>query len=779
MWKKIARQRKMQTIMIFFIILLCTVLLNGAMTILKSLNQPYQNLREECNSPDVCVYLYPMSDEDRQNYTERFKSLTGVSQVEDVKYRYLEEEIQIKNSDGSAKKKEKVDAYLDLTEYNKAVYGSVRYVQGSKESVGELEDGKCMIPACLSNEYDLNVGDSLTVKASSGDIEYEVAAVYADVYNTSTAFDACVLVKNLPKSLGTFQHSLKITTKDGVKGEEIREEYQKQYHGVFQGFFETTEEAVSNGLIAINIVAAVFLAMGIIMLIVSGLIIHFMIRNVMLNDAKSIAIYKTIGYTTNDILKMYLTFYAVVVTVAAVLGVLASKLLCQIVLSDMFDNLGENSNILVLNTGIPCIIVIVGFVLAIIYLIMRKTRRVKPIYALNGMQNTNSKKKKYRGNASNGFSPMAVALRNINRDKRGVIGIAITLIVTIFAVNFAIISLDVAFSQKDNNDYWIGIDPSNVLVNVSDTDNYAKVADLIREDSRVDHQVSLTSSQNLYFDWEDSKGNTSMSAFVYEDYSAVDLPVIEGRNPENADEITLSATVAEAFQKNVGDYISIYMDGENKESLLITGIFQSYYQMGYCCRIRSDALLKREIPVKYSYCSVYLKDAKKQAEFIADMQDKLGNQAKVLERTEGYASIMNMITKPQKSGIPPVIALVFVISAINIFCIILLKNSNNRKSHEIYKSIGYETKDLILTNLYYVGIVSMVAMIIAIPLTLLTYPYIMTVALSTFGFRSYPFTFSILHLVLVNVGAVILFIVSTLISSIPLRRVDVRDLVIE
>jgi ABC-type lipoprotein release transport system permease subunit len=40
----------------------------------------------------------------------------------------------------------------------------------------------------------------------------------------------------------------------------------------------------------------VFLAVGVFMLLVSGLMIYYMIKNAMIADAKPIAVYRTMGY---------------------------------------------------------------------------------------------------------------------------------------------------------------------------------------------------------------------------------------------------------------------------------------------------------------------------------------------------------------------------------------------------------------------------------------------------------------------------------------------------
>lgn len=84
----------------------------------------------------------------------------------------------------------------------------------------------------------------------------------------------------------------------------------------------------------------------------------------------------------------------------------------------------------------------------------------------------------------------------------------------------------------------------------------------------------------------------------------------------------------------------------------------------------------------------------------------------------------------------------------NIFCIVLLKNTENRRNNEIYKSIGYSLGDLIRSNLYYVGIIALISVLIAVPSVLASYGSIMSMAVGMFGFREYLYEMNVCHLIM-------------------------------
>lgn len=771
MWFKNFRHKKMQMLMIFLIIMLCSVLLSAAVSILISLDKPFREFAKECESPTAVLFTYSDKEEDIISLGEQFAALEEIERVEYIRFHYITEELTFEGK--------KIEGFMKLTEYSNAVYGKIRYLEGDKKVTQNLGANECVIPACISNESKIKSGDKIKLQRAGEELIYTVRGVYSDPYNTSTAFDSDILVKEVPESLVT-KLRIRLYGKDGITGSRIEEAYREKHDGQMNAEIQTLEDMIDNSLITGHIIGAVFLAIGIIMLFVSGLIIHFMIRNVMITDAKTIAVYKTMGYTSGDILKMYITFYFSVVSIACVIGIASSVFVSNRILSNVFENMGQVATNNILLPGILCYILIVSFVIGIIYIIIGKTKKVKPVYALNGMSNSSTKKKKkYKGNSKIQFSAPGIAIRTLARNKKSAVSILLTTIVTIFSVNFAIISLDVAYSMKDNNDYWLGVDRCDVMIGVPDTEQFLSVQKLMEEDDRVDFLLKNNLDSKVTMKWEKGMNTTVMYGFVYDDFSQTKLSVIEGRNPKEGDEIAITNKIAKERKKEVGDYIEVYLGGEKKVNLMITGLYQTYYSLGDACRLTSEVYTENDYDFEYNNISIYLKEQINRTDFMMDIKEKIGGSGAVIERTEAFSSIMNMIVNPQKGAIPPAAVLILLIGGINIFCIVMLKNTSSEKTNGIYKCIGYSTGHLVLSNLYYIGLVAVASIAVAIPMIIMLYPTIMKMCLGMFGFQEYPVSYKVLHILLANLGVLFIFILSTLISSRSLRKVNVRDLVQE
>ena len=765
------RNKKLQTSMVFLIIMLCSMLLTSSVSILKALDEPFKDFAKECNASSAIVYPYSAKEEDTISLGKEFLRLNIVKKIEYLRTHYVTEELTCKGK--------KIDAFVKLTEYNDGIFGTSHYLEGDRSIASNLKDDECIIPACLSNEYNIKVGDKIRLKLPSEEINYKVKGIFSDPYNTSTAFESNFLISKMPKGVVS-QMYIKLYGKAGIKGSDIETAFREKHNGQLPAVIDTLENRIENSLIAGHLVGGVFLALGIVMLLVCLLIINFIIRNAMITDSKNIAVYKTIGYTSNDILKMYITFYFIVVSVASISGIVSSVFISDKILNSVFKNMGKVVTNNVLLPGSLTYALIIFFVLGTIYLIIGKTKKVKPIYALNGMTNSSTKKKKqYKGNLKMQFSPFGIALRTLLRSKKSAIGIIVTCIITIFSINFAVISLDIANTMKDNNDYWLGIDKSDVLISVTDNSSFNKVESIINKDKRVSYYLNSNLDKAVAMKWKKGMSSTVMYCFIFDNYNKAKLPVIKGRNPEASNEIAISTKEANDLNKTIGDYIEVLLDGNKKADLLVTGIFQSYFEMGSTSRVTKGLFTENNCPFSYNNISIHLKNKNDIKSFINDMKKNIGNSGNVTSRKEAFATIMNMIVKPQKSAIPPVIVLILVVGSVNIFCIVVLKNANSEKTNGIYKCLGYSTSHLILSNLYYVGMIAAVSMAIAIPLTTILYPNILIASLSRFGFLQYPVSYNVSHMIIANIGILFIFILSTLISSNSLRKVSVRDLVLE
>lgn len=763
------RNKKGQSFIILLIVLLSTMLINGALSIIMSIKTPIDELVKECRIPEAVVNTNDLPEEVLDTMSADFEKIRDVEAVYRIRrYDFKEDKFL---------RERKLDALMLLTEYNEKAYGSNRCIDGNVD-VSSYSDNQCAIAGCVANDQNIKVGDVISVRFASGTKDFEVAGIYANPDNLSIAFSTDVYVKKLPEELsaGTL---IAIDVKDGADPLEVENEYRRAHNGKMQGQINTLDSIVDDQLMMVNILGGVLLGMGVGSLAICILIIVFIVRNVIAADTKKIAIYKTCGFKYGDILQMYMVYYTTIVLIGSILGTMASLILSRAILNGVFKDMGASVSV---NPFYPGIISVIGVTLCValcMLLIIRKIKNIKPVFALRGAVGATGRKRRNSGGMGAGFSPFGIAVRSVLRDKKGAVGTVIASIAVVFLTNMGMVAFEGAMKMESENDYWLGIPSCEVVFEMNNKEKLNDVLDKLNSDAEVEKSSPWILEKNVMLPWHEGAKDTSFFLSVYEDFDKVDLRLLEGRNPKSKNEIALASKMAKKLDVKPGDYVTVSLDGLNDVSLLVTGIYQTYYDLGDHGRVVADAYTGRDIAMKYDKIAVFLKKGTDIEQFMDRYSELLGDDVSVTKREDCCKSIMTMISDPQKKAIPPVVGLIIIIGGISIFSIVLLRNIKNQKTNQIYKSIGYTTRDLYLANIWYVIIIGLAAMIIGVPLLLLTFEKIMVLALQVFGLQEYKMHINVLALILTNVLTLICFAVSSIVSSRSLKKLNVRDLVIE
>ena len=428
MWKNNFRVRKLQTVMIFAVILLCSMLMNSSISILTSLDKPFNQFAKQCKAATIVLTPYLTEKSEVEDMGQKMAKLEHVTHVEYETHKDITDEVMYKG--------EKVDCIMYMTTYEKEIYSNISYIEGSIKDMETLKENEIVIPACVSEEYGIHKNEQITIHYATGEKTYTVKAVYSDPYNTSNAFSARYFVSNYPEK-NTLNYSIFVYGDGTVSGAELLDEYREQNAGLLPAYANTIEDMETNTMLPGNLVGGIFLGISIILLLVSILIINFIIRNIMISDVRTVAIYKTLGYSYPEILKIYLKFYFTIVATACLTGIGCSYFLSSVVLDNIYRVLGPVQKNYSIVLAIPCLVLVIGLVIGVIYHILHKTKSVKPVAILAGYGNNNGKKHQDSSGHRISFSPFGIALREILTNKKGMIGILVTSIATIFIINFA------------------------------------------------------------------------------------------------------------------------------------------------------------------------------------------------------------------------------------------------------------------------------------------------------------------------------------------------------
>ncbi len=760
MWIKKLRKRKIQSVLIALIILVCSMLMTSALVIMSSWREPYQELIKECNSPSLKLYLYQEDDATIQKIIDKFKGIEEISDAQLIYYSYSRSKLF---ANGSS-----VDGFIDLVAYNEALHGRTRVLEGDSH---QLKSGECFIPAVLANSENIRKGDLLEFENG---LSYTVAGIYTDPYNMSVSFDTEIIVPKLPEGMQA-QYYISVFSAHELSGTELIDLYRERNDKILEGRGVTIETRISNNQITEQILGAILLAMSGAILLVSGIMIRYMIRNVLISEKKTIAIYKTLGYETLHIIGIYFKAYLLLVFLGSILGIWGSKFISASFTNITYRNLGYVGGSSIRSMGSICVLTIILFVMLQVYLVLRKAKKIAPVEVFRGMKPGAARVRK-SGPGTISFSPAAMAFRMIGRDRKNTIMIIITCIMTAYCVNFAVIAFSNMKSMTEQNYYWVGFDKHDVSMESADINRFDDTITKLRALDEVSRVIPNTTDVSVSIEWEKGIGDTILTSMIYESYEGLDMRVLEGRNPRYPNEIAIGNFIAEKLNKHVGDYINIYFNGNQKVTLLICGTFQSFYNMGRSCRLLGAALEEIGVGFSYTEASVYLKDGENADAFVNKYGLAFSGAAKLMNRIHKYESIMNMITGPQMMAIRPFMIISLILGGLNIVAIVYLKNKDNSKINSIYKAIGYPAGHLLLGNMLYILLIASASILVTIPLFIFLFPKTMVLAMSFMGLKEYVVVFDKSVIILGNLGTLAVFLLSGLMSSKALYDNPTNDL---
>ena len=296
MWYKKFRKKKFQTLIIFVMLVACTLLMAGSLGIFTSLIEPYKEFVKETNAPAIRAIMYEDQQEIEQQTMQKFLKLDKVEDVVPIVRHMAEEKVTVHNK--------VVEDTIALVEYKEEEFGSIRMLKGKNEVPKETE---CMVSQALARSNDIRVGDTMHFTTEANDYAYTVVGIYTAPYSCNILYQSEVLVMQIPEQLTRFT-TYCIYGKSGITGQEIVDDYVTANKGIMDGRFDTLEEVVNNITLNEKILGGMLLALSLIVFLVCIIMIQFLLKNALLQDKKTIAIYKTIGYKERDIVTMYMKF---------------------------------------------------------------------------------------------------------------------------------------------------------------------------------------------------------------------------------------------------------------------------------------------------------------------------------------------------------------------------------------------------------------------------------------------------------------------------------------
>lgn len=468
----------------------------------------------------------------------------------------------------------------------------------------KLQNGEIALPRLEAEANRLQKGDKVSVTIGEVQQEFTIAAITKDVvFGTAFMGFKRALIseedfKRFENQEGQVQTNIYCINETDKN--EFLADWQKQNFNVIAMVEKAT---VSMAYVMDMLIAAILIIVSICLILIAFLVLRFTILFTLQEDFREIGIMKAIGLKDAGIKGIYLIKYLGIAIFAAVVGLIASfpfgdMLLEQTIVNLVVKNAGQNVWIHIVSA-----VVIVGVVLLFSSASANRLRKFSAIEAIRNGSNGERYQVKSRMRlwTKKYMKPgFYMACNDIVSNPKRFLTLAITFCLGTLLILIPLSALHTL--TGDNVVSLFSMAPSDVYMNHGKVDDYMaeKNVERIQEDlteiERTLQENKLNAKAGIDIgylipcyaqDKEKMVSHMTLQAIGSWEGS---YALLEGREPQAADEIILTDILAQEMEVEIGDVVT-FQYPEREEQFIVTGLYQSMMNMGKGFRVSRAAEL--------------------------------------------------------------------------------------------------------------------------------------------------------------------------------------------
>lgn len=652
----------------------------------------------------------------------------------------------------------------------------IEIVEGDKTQKSPRK-GEIWISATTANLNNIKVGDKAKVVDNKGKThEYKVSAIINDSNQASTSVGILYVYVNEYErdTLSSLPQAKMITMNCDGDSSKVSQELVDYINEPIGGFVLDKSLYIISAMTATSLLGGLSLMAAIVLVIVLILILKVNIKNNILKEYKSIGIYKCMGYSSKKIRSIYLYSYGVVSIISSLIGLLIAIPLVSYICNIAFKNLGEYIfDLMSLGIMITVLIIFNLIVYITLFMSLKCINNIKPVEAINiGL--TSSKEKLKKSLIKNNSSSLCMAINDIFKYKKNNF-IILIIFILVFYMSTLFLNISYTMLNLDSELYKIfGTANADMVISApSDIeDSIKEIKEYIDKDDRVENYYlwDVVAKTKVGIDCKkyDVIGGM-VAATVYNEFNEKDFSILQGINPRNNKEVSVSLDIMKRNNLKIGDYITLNVEGKNKE-FLIVGIYKSMMNGGQSVRLTNDALAGES---NGNVAFVKLKNIDDYENLKKDIDNKFDS----IIIGKVYEALKDAASQVVETSVPISIILlvgVLIFGIVNIVNILITNNLDNRRNYGIMKSLGFTSQYIKRRNNYRIMILAVVGALIGVGITRFTSSELLEIAL---GFNIFDFNTS---MTLGLVGITFVLITLTMyICNKSINKISTVDLIKE
>lgn len=643
-WNDVRRNKLMSAATVFFMAISAALLILTAL-LLTNLLGTIDSLMDQARVPDVMQMHTGEIDED-----ELLRFVQSTSEIQDYQLcRFL-------NLDNSRLVLGDHNM-VDSTQDNGLSVQSERFdfMLGMDGELPEVLPGEVCVPVCYRRNYDLSVGDKMTIDGQS----FCIAGFIRDAQmNAMMASSKRFLVNSLDyerlKGQGQEEYLIEFLLRDGTDPDAFQTAYTNMD-------LPSNGPAITRPLIRMvnalsdGMMIFVIFMVSVIVLLISMICIHFILSIQMERDRKEVGMMKALGIGRREIRRIYFTKYLVFSACGGPLGLVAAMVVQEPMGKQLRELYGTAKHgMSMAAASLLAAFLTEGIILFSIWRSLKKTDRLSALEALFQSQ------KKGRGT------------------QHMLIGAVMATCVFLMLVpnNLYHTLADASFVT------YMGIGNGEIRMDVRQRNDInemtGQIADTLENDAQVEKYVVLQTRSYPAILPDKSEVNLTVESG---DHLVFPVSYSQGAAPASAGEIALSALNAEDLGLSVGDTLQLMMDGAWM-NYTVCGIYSDITNGGKTAKISG---IETKTPVIWSVLYVSLEESVDDGAWIERYQSMGADVVRIADYVQDtYAQTLAQL----RLACRVIVGVAVLVIAVVLLLFLRLMVERNRYTISLHKALG-------------------------------------------------------------------------------------------
>ena len=254
--------------------------------------------------------------------------------------------------------------------------------------------------------------------------------------------------------------------------------------------------------------------------------------------------------------------------------------------------------------------------------------------------------------------------------------------------------------------------------------------------------------------------------------------IAKGRAPLYDNEILITEMVAELLEVEIGDEVTVSFQ-ENQETFLISGFYQSGSDSGMAFAMNFEGAKKVGIDTSWAYHYYVLEDTSELKQIEEEINEKYGSFLGVWV----YDEEENSVWREYEEIVDVLKIIIYTFSILFAFVVVRMVCTKTfvqeRRDIGIYKAIGFTTRKLRLGFGIRFFIIAVLGSILGAILSVLFSAKVLGAVFSLIGLSRVTLEYSFLAVFIPTVAIALSFFLFAYLVSSKIRKVEIKELIIE